>query len=76
MELVRIMNTQKCVTTTMDNDKGECLWIRCCSEPNEKVRMIYAALEMKQAPFLRKKSVALKTDLTNKGKFDLQRDTS
>jgi transposase len=75
-ELVRIMNTQKCVTTKMDNDKGECLWIRCRSEPNEKTRMIYAALEMKQAPFLRKKSVALKTDFRNKGMSDLQKDTS
>jgi hypothetical protein len=75
-ELVRVMNTQKCVTTTMDNDKGERLWIRCCSEPNEKVRMIYAALGMKQAPFLRKKSVVLKTDFQNKSKIDLQSDTT
>jgi hypothetical protein len=75
-ELVRIMNTQKCVTTTMENDKEERLSIRCCSEPNEKVRLIYAAMEMKEAPFLRKKSVVLKTDFPDKGNFDLQTDTS
>jgi hypothetical protein len=38
--------------------------------------MIYAVLGMKQAPFLRKKSVVLKTDLPNKDVFDLQKDTS
>lgn len=61
-EIVRIMNTQKCVTTTMVNDKGTTLWVRQCSEPNEKVKMIYAALKMKPAPFTRKKSVVLKTE--------------
>ena len=35
-EIVRIMNTQKCVTTTMVNDKGTTLWVRQCSELNEK----------------------------------------
>jgi len=54
-EIVRIMNTQKCVTTTMLNDKDERLSVRCCSQPSEKVRKIYTALKMKEA--LRKKKI-------------------
>jgi transposase len=60
IELVRIMNTQKCVTTTMINDKQEHIRIRCCSKPSQKVALIYETLRMKQAPFIRKKSVVLR----------------
>jgi len=56
-EIVRIMSTQKCVTTTMHNNKDEEISIRTCSQPNDKVRNIYAVLKMKEAPFVRKKSV-------------------
>jgi hypothetical protein len=51
-------------------------WICSCSKPNEKVRMIYAALELKQALFPRKKSVVLKTGFQSKSKIDLPSDTS
>jgi len=34
-EIVRIMNTQKSVTTTMENKKGDTIQIRQCSEPNK-----------------------------------------
>jgi hypothetical protein len=59
-ELVRVMNTQKCVTTTMVNDKGQHISIRCCSKPDTKAASIYSALKLSSAPFIRKKSVVLK----------------
>jgi hypothetical protein len=74
-EIVRVMNTQKCVTTTMLNDKGQVLSVRCCSQPTEKVRLIYAALKMKEAPFIRKKSVVLKIEPRETDKIELQIDT-
>ncbi len=74
-EIVRVMNTQKCVTTTMVNSKGEHLWIRRCSEPTDKVRMIYTALRMKHAPFVKKKSVVLKPELKKIPVTDYETDT-
>jgi transposase len=64
-EIVRIMNTQKCITTTAQNNKDEIISIRKCSEPEEKAREVYDALKYKYAPFVRKKSVALKLELKN-----------
>jgi hypothetical protein len=59
-EIVRIMNTQKCVTTTVQNVREQWISIRRCSEPEEKAKKIYDALQYKYAPFIRKKSVVLK----------------
>jgi hypothetical protein len=59
-EIVRIMNTQKCLTTVAQNKHDEIISIRRCSEPEDKVRQIYDALHYKHAPFTRKKSVVLK----------------
>lgn len=56
-DIVRIMNTQKMVTTTMDNDSQQQIIIRQCSEPTEQVKEIYTALKFKDKPFTRKKSV-------------------
>jgi transposase len=75
-ELVRVMNTQKCVTTSMTNDKGQHLSIRCCSKPEPKVAWLYDALQMKPAPFIRKKSVVLKIEPEKTIDDELQRDTS
>ena len=47
VELVRIMNTQKVITTTAINDKEQCISIRRYSEPTEKVKLIYDALGYK-----------------------------
>ena len=58
-EIVRIMNTQKCVTTSVENIKQETISIRQCTEPNQSVKQIYEALNYKPAPFVRKKSVVL-----------------
>jgi hypothetical protein len=75
-ELLRVMNTQKCVTTSMTNDKQQRLSIRCCSKPEPKVALLYDALKMKHAPFIRKKSVVLKIDPETNRNFDLQINTS
>lgn len=64
-EIVRIMNTQKCVTTIVQNDKDEFVSIRKCSEPEDKAKQIYDALNYKYAPFIRKKSVVLKSNPKN-----------
>jgi transposase len=56
-EIVRIMNSQKCVTTTMKNINNEIISIRQCTEPTQKVRQIYDPINYKYVPFHRKKSV-------------------
>jgi len=57
------------------NDKGQTIAVRCCSQPTEKVRLIYAALKMKEAPFVRKKSVVLKIEPQESARVEKQRDT-
>jgi hypothetical protein len=64
-EIIRIMNTQKVITTSVKNDKGQTILIRKCSEPQEKVKLIYDTLGYKHAPFTRKKSVVNRTKLKN-----------
>jgi transposase len=56
-EIVRTMNTQKCVTTSIVNIKNETISIRQCTEPTERVKRIYDILGYKHAPFVRRKSV-------------------
>ncbi|MEJ7827912.1 MAG: IS1634 family transposase [Segetibacter sp.] len=56
-DIVRIMNTQKIITTTMQTQYEQHIIIRQCSEPNQEVKTIYAALNYKEQPFTRKKSV-------------------
>ncbi len=56
-DIVRIMNTQKMVTTTMINQYDQKILIRQCSEPNPSVQVIFNALNFKQKPFSRKKYV-------------------
>jgi hypothetical protein len=55
-ELTRIMNTQKAVTTTAQNNCDQIIQIRRCAEPNENVKKIYQALKYKTTPFKKKKS--------------------
>lgn len=56
-EIVRTMNTQKLVTTTFQNEKGDTISIRQCSEPSTIVKQIYDKLNYKHKPFHKKKSV-------------------
>jgi len=74
-ELLRVMNTQKCVTTTMINDKGQHLSVRCCSQPDINAALSYDSLKMKHIPFIRKKSVVLKIEPKAPVKFVALKDT-
>ena len=55
--IVRIMNTQKEVTTTMKNKKGETILIKKCSTPTVDAKRIYDALNYKHNPYFMRKSV-------------------
>jgi hypothetical protein len=56
-EIVRIMNTQKLVTSRMEGPEGKIIQIRKCSEPTKQVSNIYKALNYKIKPFKQKKFV-------------------
>jgi len=62
-EIVRIMNTQKCVTTTVENIKQETISVRQCTEPTQQVKQIYNLMNYKYVPFYRKKSVVLPVEI-------------
>lgn len=64
-DIVRIMNTQKIVTTTMNNDYDQQIVIRQYSEPTDQVSKIYTALKFKSQPFTRKKSVVPLAEIKN-----------
>ena len=66
-EIVRTMNTQKCITTTMENIDNEMISIRQCTEPNQKVKDIYKMMKYKPVPFYRKKSVDLPIEIKENG---------
>ncbi|HZL09253.1 MAG TPA: IS1634 family transposase [Prolixibacteraceae bacterium] len=71
-EIVRIMNTQKMVTTTVENSRGDTIQIRQCSEPTEDVRQIYIKLKYQQIPLPRKKSVWHTGEILKNQKSDCQ----
>jgi hypothetical protein len=56
-EIVRTMNTQKCVTTSVVNIEDQTISVRQCTEPSQQVKKIYDMLNYKYVPFVRKKSV-------------------
>jgi hypothetical protein len=62
-EIVRILNTQKAVTTTAQNNYEEIILIRRCSEPTAKVQAIYDKLKYKPQPFTKRKFVVHKSEL-------------
>jgi hypothetical protein len=55
--IVRIMNTQKEVTTSMKSKSEETIHIKKCSAPSAPVKEIYDALQLKHQPYFMKKSV-------------------
>lgn len=55
--IIRIMNTQKTVTSSMINKKKQKIIIRTCSIPTIKTKQIYDALNYKYVPFNKLKSV-------------------
>ena len=62
-EIIRITNTQKIITTSGQNKNEDIIFVRRCSEPNEKVKQIYSALKYKNYPFVKQKSVVHKSEL-------------
>lgn len=62
-EIIRIANTQKVITTYGKNKDDEIIYVRRCTEPNERVKQIYSALKYKNYPFVKRKSVVHKSDL-------------
>jgi hypothetical protein len=62
-EVVRTMNTQKCVTTTIQNIQGQTISVRQCTEPTVKAKQIYNLMNYKKAPFYRKKSVVIPEEI-------------
>ena len=52
--IVRIMNTQKAATVTMQDKNDQKIYIRKCSKPETKAREIYDALGYKYQPRIRK----------------------
>ncbi len=69
---MRIMNTQKLITTTMENDCEQQISIRQCSEPTAEAQAIYTALKYKTKPFCRKKSVVPLKELSKKVSIENQ----
>ncbi|HDL00886.1 MAG TPA: transposase [candidate division Zixibacteria bacterium] len=62
-EVVRIMNTQKLVTTSFKNIYNQTVVIRQCTVPEQKARQIYDLLGYKPVPFHRKKSVVVPVEI-------------
>ena len=52
-EIVRIMQTQKSITSEAVNALGEKVKMRICSTPTEQAADIYSMLNYKQTPFRR-----------------------
>lgn len=63
--IVRTMNSQKVVTTTMQTQTGKTIYLKKCSEPEAEVSEIYQALGYKDRPFWQKKSVLPKNGNPN-----------
>ena len=60
-EIVRIMRTQKAVTSTAMNSLGEKVEYRMCTKPTEKVKEIYQKLKYEPTPFKKMKICRIQT---------------
>jgi hypothetical protein len=67
IEIVRIMNTHKAVTTTAQNNCDQIIQIKRPSEPNENVKQIYQKLNYSSTPFKKRKVVVHKSKLEKNG---------
>ena len=74
-EIVRIMSTQKAVTTEGINALGEKIETRICSEPIKDVAKIYKALKYKETPFRKTKTCSTQQEIQKKENADLRRVT-
>ena len=69
-EVMRIMSTQKAVTTIAQNNYDEVIIIRRCNDPNPKVLAIYDKLKYKAQPFSKRKFVVHKSEFLKSELFD------
>lgn len=63
-EIMRIMNTQKLVTTSFKNIDNQTIVIRQCTTPEQKIKQVYDLLNYKHVPFHRKKSVVVPVEIS------------
>ena len=75
-QIVRVMSTQKAVTTEAFNALGEKVQTRICSEPTKEVAAIYKALNYKDRPFRKIKICSTQHESQKNEIPILQRDTS
>lgn len=61
-EIIRTMNTQKVVMSSMRSKSGHTIYIKKCSDPDTEAAEIYRALNFKDRPFWEKKSVLPETE--------------
>jgi len=65
-EIVRIGNTQKVITTVGYNKADEEIKVRKCSQPTDKLKKLQLALNIKQRPYTKLKSVVHRLKSKNK----------
>jgi hypothetical protein len=63
--IVRIMNTQKAATVTMQDNQDRKIFIRKCSKPEAKALEIYQVLGYKQQPWVKKSVLPEKQNQKN-----------
>ena len=70
-EIVRIMNTQKAVTTVSQNRYDQVIISHRCSDPNPKVEAIYRRLNYKSKPNKNRKFVVHKSEFLKMDNVDV-----
>ena len=70
-EIIRMMNTQKEVTTVSQNRYDEVIISHRCSEPNPKVEAIYRRLNYKSKPETNRKFVVHKSEFQKMDTIDV-----
>lgn len=57
-EIIRVMNTQKCVCNSVQRKDNKIIHLQTCTRPQLKAKEIYGAMGYKEMPFHRKKIIA------------------
>jgi Transposase len=70
-EIIRIMNTQKAVTTVSQNRYDQVIISHRCSDPTPKVQAIYLCLKYKPKPNTNRKFVVHKSDFQKMNIIDI-----
>ena len=70
-EIIRMMNTQKAVTTVSQNRYNEVIISHRCSDPTPKVEAIYRRLKYKPKPNTNRKFVVHKSEFQKMNDVDI-----